>query len=64
MKVLFAGYSYLASRLNEPTTTIDDCIIAINLENNLMSEQQLIDLNPLSITIQKRTENMKFESLI
>jgi hypothetical protein len=56
MKVLFAGYSYLASRLTGPTATIDDCIIAINLENNLMSEQQLIDLNPLSITIQKITD--------
>lgn len=67
MKVLFAGHKYLASRLNETTSTIEDCIVSINLENSLMSEQQLVDLNPLSITLEKITsmpnEPVKFSEL-
>ena len=53
MKVLFSGESYLGGRIEEPTSTIDDCIISINLENSLMSDAQLYDLNPLTIKIDK-----------
>ncbi len=55
MKILFAGYTCLASRMIETTSTIEDCLVSINLENSFMSEQQLVDLNPLSIIIQKST---------
>lgn len=67
MKILFAGYSYLASRITETTSTVEDCLVSVSLENSLMSEQQLIDLNPLSITLQKITnmpnEPVKYNEL-
>lgn len=55
MKVLFSGESYLGARISEPISTVEDCIISINLENSLMSENQLYDLNPLTIKIEKLT---------
>lgn len=55
MKVLFSGETYLGARINEPISTVEDCIISINLENNLMSENQLYDLNPLTIKVEKLT---------
>lgn len=45
----------LGARLVDPITTVDDCIISINLENSLMSEEQLYQLNPLTIKIEKVT---------
>lgn len=55
MKVLFSGETYLAGRLSEPIPTLDDCFVCVNLENDLMSEKQLFDLNPLTIKIEKLT---------
>jgi hypothetical protein len=55
MKVLFSGESYLGARINDPISTLEDCIISINLENSLMSENQLYELNPLTIKIEKLT---------
>lgn len=56
MKTLFSGRRYLVERLNEPMTTLDDCLVSINLENNLMSEQQLYELNPITIFLEKISE--------
>jgi hypothetical protein len=53
MKVLFSGIPYYMSRLEDSTATIHDCFLTIAVENNLMSEQQLYDLNPFSIKIEK-----------
>ena len=53
MKILFAGDHYLMTRLEETLPTIDDCFLNITLENSLMSEQQLYDLNPMTIKIEK-----------
>lgn len=54
-KVLFGGYNYLMERLDEPIDSLDDCLVSIDVENTLMSEQQLYDLNPLTIKIEKVT---------
>ena len=53
MKILFAGNSYLMTRLADALPTIEDCFINVTLENNLMSEHQLYDLNPITIKIEK-----------
>jgi hypothetical protein len=57
MKILFAGDSFLMTRLEETLPTIEDCFLNLTLENSLMSEQQLYDLNPITIKIEK-TSNM------
>ncbi len=53
MKVLFAGYAYQVARLDDTATlpTLADCFVGVYLANDLMSEQQLIDLNPLEIKV-------------
>ena len=59
MKILFSGESYLGARIVEPVSTIEDCIICVNLENSLMSDNQLYDLNPLTIKVEKLTNMPK-----
>lgn len=54
-KVLFGGYNYLIERLDDPIDSLDDCLVSIDVGNTLMSEQQLYDLNPLTIKIEKIT---------
>ncbi|CAF0826449.1 unnamed protein product [Brachionus calyciflorus] len=54
-KILYSGNNYYMVRLDEPPSTIDDCFITIDVENTLMSEQQLFDLNPMTIKIEKVT---------
>lgn len=54
-KVLFSGNNYFMERLDQPIDSLDDCLVSIDVENALMSEQQLYDLNPLTIKIQKIT---------
>lgn len=57
MKTLFSGRSSISERLKEPITqTLDDCIVSINLMDSLMSDQQLNELNPITIFIQKLSD--------
>jgi hypothetical protein len=56
MRILFSGCNYYMSRLEQPMLTLDDCLVNISLENSLMSEQQLYDLNPLTIKIEKLSD--------
>ncbi len=55
MKILFAGYSYIMTRLDESVSTIDDFLVTISLNNQckLMSDRQLNELNPLCIRLEK-----------
>ncbi len=55
MKILFSGESYIAARITETTPTIGDCILSVQLENSLMSDDQLYDLNPMTIKVEKLT---------
>lgn len=56
MRVLFSGCRYFMSRLEQPMPTLEDCFVSVNLETSLMSEQQLYDLNPITIKIEKLTD--------
>lgn len=58
MKTLFSGRRHLVERLKENSmpTTLDDCLVSINLSNSLMSEQQIHELNPLTICVEKIRE--------
>lgn len=56
------------TRLEDPLiSSIDDCFMSVNIDNSLMSEQQLHDLNPLTIKIEKATslpnKPLSYESL-
>jgi hypothetical protein len=55
MKILFSGCSYAASRLDESVSTIHDCLLVIDPEASILSESQLVQLNPLTIKIKKLT---------
>lgn len=52
-KMFFAGSKTVTARLESPSQRVEDCFITINLENNLMSDQQMELLNPFTIKIEK-----------
>ena len=53
MKVLFADYKFVTTRLDKPIQTVEDCFVTITLETKLMSDRQLTALNPMMIKIEK-----------
>ena len=55
MKILFTGVSQLAARMDRSLSTLDDCLVSINLENSLMSDRQMKELNPITIRLSKLT---------
>ncbi len=56
MKCLFSGIPYYMARLEDSTSTMHDCLLTVAVENSLMSDQQLYELNPFSIKIEKLTD--------
>lgn len=54
VKCLFAGFKVICERLdNEIDGTLDDCFISVKLENQFMSEDQLYELNPFCIRLDR-----------
>jgi hypothetical protein len=53
-KMLFANYRCVIERLDkEIEGTLADCYISLNVSGPFMSEQQMLDLNPLCIRLDK-----------
>lgn len=53
-RMLFAGLKTVMDRLeNQIENTLSDCFVALDLENDFMSDEQLYDLNPLCIKLDK-----------
>ena len=56
MKILFTGCSFIVSRLESTVPAVEDFLVSVNVQNSLMSDQQLSDLNPISIKLEKICE--------